>query len=272
LNPSSPIRSIVILPLENLSGDAKQDYLADGITEELTADISKLDSLRVISRTSAMQYRHNAKGIPAIAKELDVDAVVEGSIVRSGDEIKVTAQLIRTADDKHVWADTYQRPFTELLSVEAEIANEIARRVQLRVGDDQVTRLARKNVSPQAYDLFLQARYAIQGPPTPGVDDALPLLQKTIDLQPDFAPAYVGLSQYYGSITYQSGVEDPVVIEKEHQALLKALELDPGLAEAHAALGHFKMRHQWDWKGAEVELKQAIALDPNSSIAHRFYS
>src|SRR5206468_2083480 len=118
LSAPAPIRSLVVLPFENLSGDPKQDYLADGLTEELTADLAKLDGLRVISRTSAMQYRHNAKGVPAIAKELDVDAVVEASVIRSGDDIKVTAQLIRSAGDKHLWAETYQRPFQNLLALE----------------------------------------------------------------------------------------------------------------------------------------------------------
>jgi TolB-like protein/DNA-binding winged helix-turn-helix (wHTH) protein len=272
---AAPIHSIVVLPLANLSGDAQQEYFADGITEALTTEVAKVAKaapLRVISRTTAMRYKNTSRAVPEIGRELKVDAVLEGAVIRSGDHVRITAQLIRAADDEHIWAQAYDRNVADALSVQADIAQDIAREIKLEITPPEYAARARRpQPSAEAQDVYLQARYEWNKRTTEGLHRALELFQQTIDLDPTYAAAWAGLAdtEYILVANQNGGTPDGLVRAKA--AAQRALALDDGLAEAHASLGILNWSYDRNWLAAEREYKRAIELNPNYATAHQFY-
>lgn len=272
---AAPIRSLVVLPLTNLSGDPQQNYFADGITEALTTEVAKLAksaSLRVISRTTAMRYRNTPRAVPEIARELNVDAVLEGAVIRSGDHVRITAQLIRAANDEHIWAQSYDRSVADALAVQADIAQDIAREIKLEItAEEQPARSKRPQPSPEAQDVYLRARYEWNKRTTQSLHRARELFQKAIDLEPSYPAAWAGLAdaEYVLVANQNGGTPDGFVRAKA--AAQRALELDESLAEAHASLGIVNWAYDRSWPEAERQYKRAIELNPNYATAHQFY-
>ena len=269
------VTSIMVLPLENLSGDAEQEYFADGITDALIGDLAKIGGLHVISRTSSMHYKGTKKSLPEIAREINVDAVVEGTVQRSGDRVVIRAQLIHAATDRHLWVRDYERAMRDVLDLQSEIAQAIAREVQIKMTPAEQARFTSKHpVRPKAFDQYLQGRFLYWNRRTPdNLNKAIELFQSAIKEDPNFAQAYVGLADSYSATgTVQVGALPPMEARRlAEQAATKALELDPALAEAHTALGNVK-HYNWDWTGAEQDFKRAIELNQNYANAHNFYA
>ena len=270
-----PVTSIMVLPLANLSGDPEQEYFADGITDALIGDLAKIGSLQVISRTSSMHYKGTKKSLPEIAREINVDAVVEGTVQRSGDRVVIRAQLIHVATDRHLWVRDYEREMRDVLDLQSEIAQAIAREVQIKMTPAEKERfLSRHPVRPKAFDQYLQGRFLYWNRRTPdNLNKAIELFQSAIKEDPNFAQAHVGLADSYSAIgTVQVGALPPMEARQlAEQAAKKALELDPTLGEAHTALGNVK-HYNWDWIGAEQAFKRALELNPNYANAHNFYA
>ncbi|HEY3135309.1 MAG TPA: protein kinase [Blastocatellia bacterium] len=266
------IKSLAVLPLENLSGDPSQEYFADGMTDALIGDLAKIRGLQVISRTSAMHYKGSNKPLKEIASELKVDAVVEGTVQRSGDRVQVRAQLIQAATDRHIWSETYERDLRDVLALQSEIARTIAREVQAKLTPAEQARLVNNvAVNRKAFDDYLQGRFLFgKGGQLP---KAIEYLQSAIKEDPTYAPAYAGLAACYnslGSVVYGE-LAPPEARRRAEEAAVKALQLDNTLAEAHAALGYI-YHYNWNWDAVEQELKRAIELNPNSVEAHSNYS
>ena len=265
-----PIRSIAVLPLANLSGDASQEYFADGMTEALINDLGQVSALRVISRTSAMAYKGAKKPLKQIARELGVDAVVEGSVSRSGDRVRISAQLIRVKEERQLWAQSYERGLRDVLVMQGQIARAIVEQVRAKLTADQATRLASaKQVDPEAYDVYLRAKRG------PGYrPESERLYRRAIELDPEFALAYAALSSFYSGKVLYPGTSPGEVAPLALDAASKALQLDPNLAEAHAAMAMAKLHFEWDWREAEAGFRRALELNPNSYDAidaYRYY-
>ena len=263
------IRSIAVLPLDNFSGDPNQEYFADGITDELTTDLATISALRVISRTSVMQFKgEHRKPLPEIAKLLNVDAVVEGSVVRVGDRVRITAQLIDAPADRHLWAKSYERDSRDVLALQDELASAIAKEINIELTPDEQARFAgARGVNPEAHEAYLKGRYFWSEPSEERVGKALEQFGQAIKADPNFAPAYAGIADAYvwGDDWYFSANE---VMPKAKAAVEKALQLDDTLAEAHAALALIKACYDFDWAGAESEFHRAITLNPGYAYAH----
>jgi len=273
--PQLAVSSIVVLPLENLSGDPAQEYFADGMTDALIGDLARIGELRVISRTSSMHYKGTKKSLPEIAGELKVDGVVEGTVQRSGERVRIRVQLIHAATDWHLWAETYERDVRDVLDLQSEIARAIAREVQIKTTPAEQARLTpRRPVAPKAYDDYLQGRYLYWNKRTEeNLGKAIEHFQSTIREDPNYAPAYVGLADCYNALgsVMISALPPLEARRRAAEAAVKALEIDPALAEAHSALGHDK-HFNWDWEAAEREFNLAIELNPNYAHAHSFYA
>jgi TolB-like protein/Tfp pilus assembly protein PilF len=269
---SRRIRSIAVLPLENLSGDPAQEYFADGMTDELITDLAKISSLRVISRTSVMRYKgEHHQPLSAIAKALKVDAVVEGSAMRTGSRVRITAQLIDAADDKHLWAETYERDSRDVLSMQDELASAIAQQIDVELTPNEQARFAQSRpVNPEAHEAYLKGRYYYSRQSEERVNKAIEQYELAIKLDPNFAPAYTGLADAY---LYGEGFyfAPSVAIPKTKWAIEEALRLDDTSAEVHTSLGYFKYVFAYDWAGAETELRRAIALNSSYAEAHHQY-
>ena len=266
------IKSLAVLPLKNLSGDPTQEYLADGMTEALIGRLSMIRGLRVISRTSVMSLKDSKLSARDIAKTLQVDALVEGSVIREGIRIRVYAQLIRGATDEHFWSETYDRELPDVLALESDVARSVARKVEVTVTGEEHSRLvAARHVSPDVYESYLKGQFA-KGNSRAEIEQSIAYFEDAITKDATFAPAYVGLADAYerlsgsflGAPTYETR-------PKVTRAAQKALDLDPGLAEAHALLGRI-LKKQFQWADAEAEFKQALALNPNNSTAHLDYA
>jgi serine/threonine protein kinase/TolB-like protein len=267
------IESLAVLPLENLMGDPAQEYFVDGMTEALIADLGQIEALRVISRTSVMQYKGVKKPLPQIARELNVDAVIEGSVLRSGDRVRITAQLIQAVTDKHLWAKSYERDLRDVLALQSEVAGAIANEVKVKLTPQEQARLVRgRSVNPEAYRLYLQGRYYFSKRTLPAFDKSIQLFQQVLEKDPDSALAYAGLAESYGILPFYGGASAKESFPKAKAAALKALELDGSLAEAHAALGFVLLYWDWDWSAAESELKRAIELNPSYVVGHHWYA
>ncbi|MBI3666658.1 MAG: tetratricopeptide repeat protein, partial [Acidobacteria bacterium] len=266
------IRSLVVLPLTNLSRDPEQEYFADGMTEALMSDLAKLRALKVISRTSAMRYKGTAKSLPEIAEELHVDAVVEGSVLRVGQRVRITAQLIDPVTDTHLWAESYERDFEDVLLLQSELARAIAQEIKVAVTPEEARRLANApRVNPEAYEAYLKGRFHWYKLSREHADIALDYFQLALEKDPNYALAYAGIADTW-LIRGDIGLMPPrEAFPKMKAAALKALELDDTLAEVHLTLGHLRLG-QWDWSGAEVEFQRAIQLNPNDAGARLFYS
>jgi serine/threonine-protein kinase len=269
-----PIRSLAVLPLDNLSGDADQEYFADAMTEELTMRLAKVGAWRITSRTSVMGYRSTRKRVPQIAGELGVDAVIEGSVIRDGARVKVTAQLIDGQTDRHLWAESYERQMEDVLTIQSDIARAIAREVGLTLTPEGSTGLASatRPVLPAAYDTYVRGRHAWDKRSEADLREAVRLFQQSIDADPTYGPAYAGLADCYGQLGYGSYVSPEESFPLARAAARKALELDPMLAEAHASLGYALMYYDWNFNDAEREFKRAIELNPNYAVAHQWYA
>jgi TolB-like protein/Tfp pilus assembly protein PilF/predicted Ser/Thr protein kinase len=267
------IQSLAVLPLENLSHDPEQDYFADGMTEELIANLGKVSALRVISRTSAMQYKGAKKPLPEIAKELGVDAIVEGSVLPAGDRVRITAQLIQASTDKHLWAESYDRDLRDVLALQSEVARAITREIKATVTPGERAHLATASVvDPEAYRLYLQGRYHFAQRTLPAFEKSQQLFQEALERDPDYAQAYAGLAESYGIVPFYGGASPKDAFPKAKAAALKAVELDSSLAEGHTALGFVLFYWDWDWAAAERELKRAIEINPNYVIVHHWYA
>ena len=268
-----PIESLAVLPLQNLSRVPDQDYFADGMTEELTTELAQIGALRVISRTSTMRYKGTQKALPDIAKELGVDAVIEGSVDRSGDEVRISVQLINARTDSHLWARSYQRNLRDILAMQSEVARAVAGEIRVQLTPQEQARLGRpRAVNPAAYEAYLQGRYHWNFHTSDHLQKAIAEYQRAIQLDPSYALAYVGLSEVYHILPVNADAASQEVLPKAKDAALKALELDPQLSDGHAALAFVLEQYDWDWAGAEREYKRAIELSPNNSTARAYYS
>jgi TolB-like protein/Tfp pilus assembly protein PilF len=264
------IRSIAILPLQNVSGDPQQEYFADGMTEELIADLGQIGPLRVISRTSAMTYKGTKKTLPEIARELGVDAVVEGSVWREGNRVRIAAQLIDARTDHHLWARNYDRGLTSVLAVQGEVAQAIADEIRIEVTPQAEARLARaRPVYAEAQELYLKGVQLLnQGDPR----KAIGYLQDAIDKDPSYAPAHVALAGGYGWLGEAGLLPYSEAFPKQRTEAAKAIELDEALPGGHAELAGALMNLNWDWVAPEKEFKRALELNPNSAPIHSQYA
>ena len=263
------IHSLAVLPLENLSGDPQQEYFAEGMTEELTTQLAQISALRVISRTSAAQYQNAPQSLPEIGKELHVDAVVEGSVMREGNSVRITARLTEISTGKLLWAQSYDRNLKDVLSLQDEVARDVASEVKVTLTPDEKARLQNAQaVNPKAHDDFLQGSYLNKGTSSQQ-REALQYFKDAIRIDPNYAPAYAGLADYYWS---NQELHPRERMPKAKEYAQRALELDPNLADAHIALGAIHFHADWDWGAAEKEFKRAIELNPSDAEAHLLYS
>jgi serine/threonine protein kinase/Tfp pilus assembly protein PilF len=258
------INSIAVLPLENLSRDPDQEYFTDGMTDALITDLSKIGSLRIISRTSVMHYKKTNKTVPEIAKELNVEGIVEGSVTRSGNRVRITAQLIQASTDQHVWAETYDRDLGDVLKLQSEVAQAIAQEVRVQLTPQLKARLGvAHTVNPEAYDAYLRGR-SFEGPTLEAIEKAQKYFEEAIQKDPAFALAYVGLADCYLDLGQFRLVPPQESYRRGKEVIQKALELDQTLAEAHGTLAFFEWQWDWNWRTAEEEYRYALNLNPNS--------
>src|SRR5215470_2959363 len=261
-----PIRSIVVLPLENLSGDATQEYFADGMTDALITDLAQVSSLRVISRTSAMHYKGSHQTLPAIARELNVDAVVEGTVIRSGDRVRITAQLLDARSDRHLWAKAYDRDIHEIMSLQQDVADNIFQEIQARLTPEENLRAGRKRqVNPEAYDNYLRGLYFWHKFTAEGMTRAAEYFEKSVQKDPSYALGYAWLANTYGQLADFVGPPTDFM-PRSKEATEKAVQLDDGLAEAHDSLANLKFYYEWDWAAADREFQRALQLNSGNAL------
>jgi TolB-like protein/Tfp pilus assembly protein PilF len=269
------IESLAVLPLDNFSADPSQDYFADGMTEMLTASLAQISGLRVISRTSAMQYKGVHKSLPEIARELNVDAIVEGSVLSSEGKVRITAQLIYAPDDQHLWSETYDRSLSDVLLLQTEVARAIAERIEVTLTPKEVLQLTgARRVDPEAQDAYLRGRYYWQqrDADTENLKKAFEYFQQALEKDPRYALAYVGIAQYYSVLPFYAHATPDEVFPKAKAAVAKALELDDTLSEAHATQAYIETYYEWHWAAAEVEFRRSLALNPNDATVLHWYS
>jgi TolB-like protein/Tfp pilus assembly protein PilF len=271
--PNAAIQSIAVLALRNLSGDSSQDYFAAGLTDELTTSMARITSLRVVSATSTVQYSTSLKPLRQIARELNVEAVVEGSVTRSGSRVRITVQLIDAHKDSHLWAQSYERDLGEILDIQNSVALDIAEQVRANLTSAERETLAvPKTVSPLAYEAYLRGRVEL-GKQTPEtLRRGLEEFQRAIALDPQYPRAYAALADSYSLLADYTALLPNTAFPRAKTAALKALEQDHSLGEAHAALAYVKHHYEWDWAGAEIEYKVAIQLDPSRTTSHLRYA
>jgi TolB-like protein/DNA-binding winged helix-turn-helix (wHTH) protein/Tfp pilus assembly protein PilF len=270
----STIRSIAVLPLENLSHDPEQEYFADGMTEALTTELAQIGALKVISRTSAMQYKGTKKLLPQIAQELSVDAVVEGSVQRSGDKVGITVQLIYAPTDRHLLAKSYERGLRDVLELQREIAHAIADEIKAKLTPPEKVRLASaRPINSEAYEDYLRGHYLLSTQSASNVRKGIAYFQQAIQKDPNYALAFADLAESYITLgqPWIGDMPPKEALPQAKAAAGKALEIDDSLGEAHSALAHVIELYDWDWHGAEKEYKRALALNPNSDTAHIWY-
>jgi TolB-like protein/Tfp pilus assembly protein PilF len=270
---AAPIRSLAVLPLTNLSADANQEYFALGMTDELIGTLARISALRVVSRTSAMSLDGSNKSLPALARELDVDAVLEGSVQRAGDRVRIRIQLIHAPTDTHLWAGEFERQLTDVLTLQNEIAREVAREIRVSITPQERTRMASAAlVNPAAHDEYLLGRYLLWKFIEEDRARAVEHFNRAIQIDPGYAAAHAGLAHAW----WMRGVFGPLSMKEvappAGAAARRALELDDRLAEAHAAKAYVQGMFDWNWKDAETTVRHAIEIDPNSLEAHYVYS
>ena len=269
------ITSIVVLPLENLSGDKDQEYFADGMTDELIASLAKIRGLRVISRTSAMEYKDTHKTLSEIARELNVDAVVEGTVLRAGNRVRITAELVQVSTDRHLWAETYESEMGNVLTLQSQVASAIVSEIRINLTPEEQQRLAAtRTVNPQAYEDYLKGRYYWNKRSEEGLGKAVEYYQLATEKDPQYALAYAGLADCYDleGTTIIGSRPSGEAAPKARAAALKALEIDSTLTEAQITLASIKMNYDWDWPGAESGLKRITETNPDHATAHQRYS
>jgi TolB-like protein/DNA-binding winged helix-turn-helix (wHTH) protein/Tfp pilus assembly protein PilF len=267
------IRSLAVLPFANLSAEPGQDYFADGMTEALITDLARIKALRVISRTSVMTYKGSKKPLPEIARELKVDAVVEGSVLRSGERVRITAQLIHAATDRHLWSESYERDLSDILALQSEVARAIVGEIRTKLTPQEQARLATaRSVRPEAYQAYLKGRYFWNKRTEEGFNKGIEYFNQAIAIDPNYALAYVGLADCYNMLNGYDVLPPKDSAPKAKEAATKALKIDETLAEAHASLAYAIAQFDWDWSEAEREFKRAIELNPNYAQAHHWYA
>ncbi len=262
----APVRSLAVLPLENVSGDASQEYFADGMTQELTTEMAQLGDVRVISHTSVLQYKESRKSVPEIARELNVDALIEGSVLRTGDRVRVTAQLIRAPADRSLWSNSYERDLRDVLSLQRDIAEDIAEQLKIKLARTSQPSGGARPVDPQAHDAYLQGLFHYEKNTEEDLKEAIADYQTAIARDPNYAAPYAGMADAY----IELGVlywPPPQAMPQAKAAASKALELDPDLSAAHEALGGVHYFYEWDWAAAEREARKAIDLNPSNAYA-----
>jgi eukaryotic-like serine/threonine-protein kinase len=266
------IESIAVLPLENLSNDKEQEYFVSGIHEELLTDLSKIKALRVISRTSMMQYEKTKKSASEIAKELNVDALVEGSVMRVNNHVRINVQLIDGATDKHLWAENYDRDVQDVLTMLSEVAQAITQEIAITVTQQEKDQLTIPHpINLEVHEEYFKGRYAFHQLTYQGYQDALMHFRKAIEIDPHFAAGYAGQASVYFILGFFGMKPFPEVIPESRALALKALEMDDALAEAHSVMGWIKLCYDWDWSGAAKELQRALNMNPNDALARHAY-
>ena len=269
------IRSLAVLPLESLSSEASQDYFADGMTDELISDLGQISALRVISRTSVMTYKHARKPLPQIARELNVDAVVEGTVLRSGDQVRITAQLIEAATDKHLWSQSYEGELRDTLTLQNKVASAIADQIRINLNPQEQAALKNARVvNPEAYKSYLKGRYFWNKRTADGLKAALAYFNQAVDEDPKYAQAYSGLADTYALLgDWQYAAMTPKeALPKAKAAAIKALELDSTLGEAHNSLAFVLDGFDWDLDAGGKEFRRAIDLNPGYATAHHWFA
>lgn len=269
---SGAIESLAVLPLENLSGDAKQDYFADGMSDALTTNLSQIRGLRVISRSSVMQYKGKHMPVSEIANELHVDAVVEGSVVRSNDRVRISAELVRGKTQQNLWAQSYERPYKDILALQNEVASDIVKEIQIQITQQERARLSSSRaVIPAAYDAYLEGRYDAGKRTGDALTQSVADFRRAIELDPSYAPAYAGLATSLAVLAEYKDVPPTNLLFEAESAAKKAAQLDENLAEAHAALGLIRYS-LLNWQGVFDEYQRAIELNPGEANAHHWYA
>lgn len=265
----SEIRSLAVLPLENLSGDPDQKYFTAGMHEALTAELGQISALKVISRTSAMHYEDTDRRLPEIARELGVDGLIEGSVLRAGDEVRITLQLVHGPTDRHLWSESYERNLADILALQGEVAKVVARQIQVAVAPEEEARLAaHRVVDPEAYTLYLRGNHALRAEGERAGQRALAYYQQAIAADSTYAPAHAGLAAAYIRLTtWRSSQPSGVVRGPARAAALRAIELDSALAEGYIALARIEHLFEWDWAAAESAFRRGMSLDPSATQA-----
>jgi len=265
------IQALAVLPLENLSGDPTQDYFVDGMTDELITSLGRIGALRVISRTSVMQYKSTKKPLPEIARELGVDAIVEGTVLRSGHRVRIIANLLYAPTDRHLWAESYERDLRDVLALQNEVADAIAREIKLKLTPQEQARLVRtRSINPEAHELYLKGSEVSWQGGDP--KKSREYFQQAVQKDPNFAPAYVGIARAYWVLGASDALPAVEAFAQQKAFARKALELDDSLDSAHLAVADALFFGDWDWPGAEREFKRTLEANPNSEDAHAMYS
>jgi serine/threonine-protein kinase len=269
---SARIESLAVLPLTNLGGDSGQDYFVEGMQEALITELSKISALKVISRTSTLRYRKTEKSLLDVARELNVDGVIEGSALREGDQVRITVQLVDGRSDRHVWAQTFDRELRGVLALHSEVAREIARQIKVTLTPPEEQQLAvTRVVNPRAYELYVLGRHQWNQRTLDGYKQAVGSFLEALEQDPTYAPTYAALADAYMWLGEQGGMPKREAREESAGALAKALALDETLTDAHVSMGLWKLRFGWDWAGAEREFKRALEFNPGSASAHQMY-
>jgi TolB-like protein/DNA-binding winged helix-turn-helix (wHTH) protein/Flp pilus assembly protein TadD len=270
------IRSLAVLPLENLSGDPSQEYFADGMTDALITDLAQISSLRVISRTSSMRYKGARKSLPDIARELDVDAIVEGTVVRSGNHVRVSSQLVYAPLDQHLWAQSYERDLNDVVGLQGDVAREISQAIRVQLTPQERSRFGAHPSNQEAYEAFLKGRYFWSKRTEETTRKAIGYFEQAIEKDPSYGLAFTGLADSYKSLALPDSMQEVLppneAFPKARAAAMRALEIDDTLAEAHASLGHIKFLYDRDWAGAEKEFQRAIELNANYAYTRQWYA
>lgn len=265
------IQSIAVLPLLNLSADPAQDYFAEGLTEELITELAKVSRLRVISRTSAMHFKGTRKTLPEIARELGVDAVVEGAVARVGNRVRISAQLIDARTDLHLWAQSYEGDLSDILRLQEKVALAVANEIKVKLTPQEEARVGHaRSLNPEAHELYLRGRYHWDKRTEEGLKKSIDYFQQAVEKDPTYALAYSGLADSYNMLGLWGDLPQMESAPKAKAAAIRALEIDDQLAEAHASVAWTKFAFEWDWSGAERELQRSIELNPSYATAHRW--
>jgi serine/threonine-protein kinase len=269
----SAIGSIAVLPLANLSGDPEQEFFADGMTEAIILTLAQIDAFRVASRTSVMRFKGTSTPLPEIARALQVDAIVEGTVARFGGRVRITAQLIDAGTDRHLWARSYERELSDVIALQGEVARAVAEEIRGQVTHEASARLARaRRVDPDAYEAYLRGRYHWNRRSEEGIRKGIEYFEEAIRLDPLYAQAHAGLAQAYDTLGSYSFITPGEAYTKARVAALHALEIDENLSEAHVAMGGVLQNHAWDWAASEEHFRRAIAADPGNAGAYHWYS
>jgi len=273
--PSAKVHSLVVLPFQNLSNDASQEFFADGMTDELITDLGQISALRVISRTSAMSYKATTKSLTDIARELNVEALVEGSVLRVGDRVRITAQLIRVPADEHIWAHSYEGDIRDTLALQRDVAGAIVQQIGTTLTQPELRALeSARPVVPEAYESYLKGRYFWNKRTRDGLNKSIEQFDRAVAMDPTYAPAYSGLADAYAlSGDWEYGILSPQdAAAKSHAAAIKAVSLDDNLAQAHTSLALSLDLYGWEWDAAEKEYQRALQLNPGYATAHQWYA